>query len=170
MRRMLISTLLLVLVATLVDASAGNAASAAKAKSAAASSQAKHEFYAPADIVWSDAPPSLPAGAKLAVLEGDASKAGLFTMRLRMPDGYKIPAHWHPATEHVTIISGTLHLGMGSEWDETKATALTAGSFGYMPKGMRHFAWSEGETEVQVHGMGPWGITYVNPADDPRKK
>src|SRR5262245_22982071 len=129
---------------------------------------ADHAFFAPADIQWGPAPPGLPAGAKAAVLEGDPSKEGPFTIRAQMPDGYKVPPHWHPAIEHVTVISGTLHLGMGDKIDKAAAKTLPAGSFSYMPAQMHHFAWMEGETVLQIHGMGPWGITYVNPADDPR--
>lgn len=123
----------------------------------------------PADLKWGEAPATLPAGAKVAVLEGDPSAPNaLFTIRLKMPNGYKIPPHFHPADEHVTVISGTLNMGMGDAFDKKATTALTAGSFGVMPKGHHHFAWAKGETVVQLHGVGPWGITYVNPADDPR--
>src|SRR5688500_2811177 len=96
-------------------------------------------LYPPADIVWKDGPPSLPAGAKLAVLEGDPSKEGFFTMRLRLPDGYKIPPHWHPKVEHVTVISGTFNVGMGERFDQTTTRAMPAGTFGHWPAEMRHF-------------------------------
>jgi quercetin dioxygenase-like cupin family protein len=128
-----------------------------------------HSLHRPNDIKWQDGPPSLPAGAKFAVLEGDPAKEGFFTMRVRMPDGYKIPPHTHPATEHVTVISGTFHFGMGEKFDQSATEALPAGSFGYWPAGMKHFAWAKGETVVQLHGIGPWKIEYLNPADDPRK-
>lgn len=141
---------------------------------AAADEQAKaadHGFIQAGDIQWKDGPPSLAAGAKFAVLEGDPSKEGLFTMRLRMPDGYKIAPHWHPAVEHVTVVSGQFHLGMGEKFDASAGGhTLPAGAFAFMPAGMRHFAWTKGETVVQVHGMGPWQINYINAADDPRKK
>jgi len=121
-------------------------------------------------IQWGDAPPSLPRGAKFAVLEGDPSKPMPFVMRLKMPDGYKIAAHTHPAVERVTIISGTMALAMGDDLDLKKARKMTAGSFGFWPAGMKHLVWAEGETVVQLHGTGPWAINYVNPADDPRNK
>jgi quercetin dioxygenase-like cupin family protein len=124
--------------------------------------------FAPNDITWGPAPPFLPPGAQAAILEGDPAQAGLYTVRLSMPDGYQIPAHHHPTTEHVTVISGEFHLGMGDKLDTAKGTALPAGSFGYLPAEMHHFAWAKGATVVQVHGMGPFAITYVNPADDPR--
>ena len=91
-------------------------------------------------------------------------------MRLQLPANYRIPAHWHPADEHVTVMSGTLTMGMGDKLDETKGTPLTAGSFALMPSKMNHFAFAKAATVIQLHGMGPWGITYVNAADDPRKK
>jgi quercetin dioxygenase-like cupin family protein len=89
-------------------------------------------------------------------------------MRLRLPDGYRIPPHWHPKVEHVTVISGVLNLGTGRTFDQSATRELPAGTFGYWPAGMRHFAWARGETVLQLHGFGPWRVIYVNPADDPR--
>lgn len=129
---------------------------------------AEHKMFAPSEIKWVDAPPSLPPGAKLAVLEGDPAKPGPFTIRLQMPDGYKIPAHTHPTTERVTVISGTFHLGMADKFDEAAGHEMVAGSFAIMPADMKHFAWATGETVVQVQSTGPFVIKYVNPADDPR--
>jgi hypothetical protein len=126
-----------------------------------------HKMVTPDAIEWA-APPMLPAGVQMAVLSGDPGKEGLFTVRMKMPDGYHVPPHWHPTDELVTVIAGTLHLAMGSEFDETAGLALPAGGFAVLPKTMRHFAWSTGETIVQVHGSGPFAITYVNPKDDPR--
>jgi quercetin dioxygenase-like cupin family protein len=93
-----------------------------------------------------------------------------FTFRLKLPADYKIPAHWHPAIEHVTVISGTFHMGTGDKLDMAKTKALSAGSVAIMQPKTNHFGWTKDETVVQVHGVGPWGITYVDPADDPRKK
>jgi quercetin dioxygenase-like cupin family protein len=137
---------------------------------AAAKGANRHQAFTPDEVEWKDGPKSLPPGAMIAVLEGDPAKGGLFTMRLKMPDGYRVAPHWHPAYEHVTVISGTLNLGMGSQFDETKGKALPAGGFAYMAPRMHHFVWASGETIVQVHAMGPWGINYINPQDDPRKK
>jgi len=134
------------------------------------SATASHAIHTPDQIQWKVGPPSLPPGAKMAVLEGDPSKEGLFTMRVTLPDGYSIPPHTHPAVEHVTVISGTLHFGMGEKFDKSMAQPMPAGTFGYWPPGMKHFVWVNGETVLQVHGMGPWGIQYVNPADDPRNQ
>jgi len=88
---------------------------------------------------------------------------------LQLPDGFSIPPHWHPAVEHVTVISGTFNLGMGEKFDKSGGRALSAGAFAFMPPGMRHVAWTTGETVIQLHGTGPWKINYVNPADDPLK-
>jgi quercetin dioxygenase-like cupin family protein len=128
----------------------------------------QHGFFSPDQIQWKDAPPALPPGAKVAVLEGDPGQEGLFTMRLRVPKGYRIPPHWHPAFEHVTVISGAFHMGMGETFDASKGNRIPTGGFSWMAPGARHFAWVEEDTIVQVHGMGPWQLYYVNPADDPR--
>lgn len=126
------------------------------------------DIYVPADVRWKDGPAALPPGAKLAVLEGDPAKDGFFTMRLLLPDGFKIPPHTHPKVEHVTVISGVFNLGMGEKFDENGGHAMPAGTFGFWPAGMKHFAWAKGETVIQLHGLGPWTINYLNPADDPR--
>jgi uncharacterized protein (TIGR02246 family) len=121
------------------------------------------------ELVWRDAPPSLPPGAKIAVLEGDPMQPGPFTFRLKFPAGYRIPPHFHPVIEHATIVSGALSLGQGERWDDNKLVRLDAGDFIHMPPGTRHFIVATGETVIQLHSTGPWGITYVNPQDDPRK-
>jgi Domain of unknown function (DUF4437) len=129
---------------------------------------ADHGMLTAAEIAWKDGPASLPKGAKVAVLEGNPAEPGLFTIRLKFPDGYRIAPHWHPAVERVSIIAGTFQLGMGETFDQSKAKALPAGSFVFMAPKMAHFAWVEGETVVQLTGEGPWGITYLNVSDDPR--
>jgi len=129
-----------------------------------------HVFVTPGELSWQDGPPSLPRGAQFAVIEGDPKEEGLFTMRLKLPANYRIPAHWHPADEHVTVISGTFNMGTGNVLDATNGTALPAGSFAVMPAQMHHFAWTSEETVLQLHGVGPWQINYLNPADDPRKQ
>lgn len=127
-----------------------------------------HAIFRPESLHWIDATPGIPPGAKVALLEGDPDKEGLFTMRLRLPPGWKIMPHWHTAVEHVTVISGILHIGFGDKFDPSKADALAAGSFvRYLPKTV-HYAWVEGDTVIQTHGVGPWLVIYVNPADDPR--
>jgi hypothetical protein len=121
-------------------------------------------------IKWAPVPPFLPAGAKMAVIAGDPSKDGIYVLRLQMPANYKIPAHNHPTSEYVTVLSGDFHIGMGDKLDEAKGMHLTAGGFSVAPAQMNHFAWTTSATIVQVHGKGPFAITYVNPADDPSKK
>jgi quercetin dioxygenase-like cupin family protein len=127
-----------------------------------------HVMVMPDQVNWQPAPPTLPPGAKTAVLEGDPNKPGFFTMRAWLPEGYRVPPHMHPAAERVTIISGTLYLGEGDKFDESAAKAYPAGAYTSMPPGMHHFAFAKGATVIQISTMGPWGITYLNPADDPR--
>ncbi len=103
---------------------------------AAAQAKSPMALFPGTELEWKDGPSSLPKGAKLAILEGDPTQPGTFTMRLRFPDGFQVFPHWHTQTEH--------------------------------PAGTKHFAWAEGETILQLHGQGPWTITYVNAADDPR--
>jgi quercetin dioxygenase-like cupin family protein len=124
----------------------------------------------PESMNWMDAPPSLPPGAKIAVLEGDPGKEGPFVFRAKLPDGYRIPPHTHPKTERITVLAGTFHVGMGEKFDSARAKALTAGTYGFWPAGMKHYVFAEGETVIQFHGNGPWSLTYVNPADDPRNQ
>ena len=123
---------------------------------------------APDDMKWGDAPPVLPAGAKLAVVEGNPMKAGgYYTVRLHLPDGYKIMPHWHPVTEHITVLSGSFNIGMGDKMDESAAKPLPAGGYTMMPAKMHHYAVTKGDTTIQISGGGPFALTYVNPADDP---
>jgi quercetin dioxygenase-like cupin family protein len=125
-------------------------------------------LHPPAELKWQNGPPSLPKGAQIAVLEGDPSKEGPFVFRVKVPDGYRIPPHTHPKTERVTVISGQFNIGMGDKFDEKALTPMPAGTYGYWEAGMKHFVQIKGETVAQFHGMGPWSIQYVNPADDPR--
>jgi len=121
-------------------------------------------------IKWGDVPPFLPKGAKLAVLVGDPSQPAPFTIRLQMPDGYKIAPHTHPTDEHVTVMSGTFRAAMGTKWDDKALGDFAPGSYANMAATMPHFAQAKGVTVVQVHGVGPFVVNYVNPADDPSKK
>ena len=132
--------------------------------------QPAHKVVPADQVSWAAGPPSLPAGAQAAVLHGDPSKEGMFVMRLKMPPGYAIPPHTHPRPEIVTVISGTFNVGMGNAADRAKAQALAAGSFFAFDPGLAHYAHVAEETVVQISSTGPWGIEYVNPADDPRKK
>jgi quercetin dioxygenase-like cupin family protein len=133
-----------------------------------ATETAHSALYSPETIEWKAGPPSLPAGAKMAVLEGDPTKDGPFVMRLQVPDGYHIAPHTHPKTERVTVVSGTMFLAMGENLDRSAAKTLPAGTYGFWPAGMKHTAWFDGGTVIQIHGIGPWQINYLNPEDDPR--
>jgi hypothetical protein len=127
--------------------------------------------FTPDQIKWGPPPPFVAPGAQLAVLEGDPMAAtGDFTIRLKMPDGYKIAPHWHPKRENVTVISGVFKVGMGDQFEEGKLMNFPAGSFAYLDPDMHHYAMASGPTVVQVHGMSPLQFNYVNPADDPSKK
>ena len=122
----------------------------------------------PPALKWGAAPPVFEPGAQMAVLQGDPSKAGEeFTVRLRLPSGYKIAPHTHPTAENITVIEGTFLVGMGSTLDRTKMMALPRGAFVSAPAEHAHYAVARGETVVQVHAIGPFALTYVNPADAP---
>ena len=154
------------LLATILTLSAGAAAAQGNPQAAA-----PHAIVVtPDQITWGPAPALLPAGAKLAVLEGDPSKAAPFTMRLLMPDGYRIPPHYHPFVEHVTVVKGTFKVGMGDKYDAAALAELPTGTFAALEPGTRHFAQAKGETILQLHGTGPWTLVYVNPADDPSRR
>jgi quercetin dioxygenase-like cupin family protein len=130
-----------------------------------------HVIQTPAEAQWGPAPPLLPAGAQIAVLAGDPTKAVPYTVRLKFPARYAIPAHSHPTDEHVVVVSGSLTFGMGDklskETPENKT--LSAGGFALMPAQMNHYAYtSNEETTIILYGQGPVEFKYVNPADDPR--
>ena len=130
----------------------------------------KHAFT-PDAIPYGPAPAFVPAGAQLAVLEGNpAATTGDYTVRLKMPDGYRIAPHWHPQRENVTVITGTFKVGMGDRFDEGNMGVFPAGSFAYLDPDMHHYGMAVGETVVQVHGVAPFQINYVNPKDDPSMK
>jgi quercetin dioxygenase-like cupin family protein len=119
------------------------------------------------DVKWGAAPPLLPAGVKMAVMAGDPGKTGLVSVRLKMPAGYQIPAHWHPTDEHVTVLTGTLSLGMGDKLDTSTGQTFMPGGYVVAAAHMNHFAWTKTGATVQINLMGPFELTYVNPADDP---
>lgn len=141
----------------------------AGAVASAAAEPGAHLMLTPDQLKWTDVG-SVPPGAKLAVIEGPLNQPVPFTLRLKFPANYELPAHWHPAIEHVTVISGTFHMGVGDKLDKRKSTALAPGSVAIMQPKTHHYAWTEHETVIQVHGVGPWAINYVNPADDPRRQ
>jgi anti-sigma factor ChrR (cupin superfamily) len=171
MRR--VRTTLVVLAAAAIAVGTAGAQTAPKAKPAAkpAAAAPKHVMVAAPDVKWGPGPPSLPPGAQMAVLDGDPAVAGKpFVIRAKLPDGYRVAPHWHPTDENVSVLSGTFSAGMGDTFNEGSMTALGPGGYAKMPKMMHHYAMAKGETIIQVHGMGPFGVTYVNPKDDPRTK
>ena len=136
---------------------------------ATAVAQSTHTLV-PADTVqWGPAPPVLPSGAQISVLEGNPSEKGAVTLRLKFPANYNIPAHWHSMTERVTVLSGAFHVGMGDKLDRQASQTLEPGGFVSLPASMRHFAWTATPTVVQIDLEGPFDIFYVNPAEDPQK-
>ncbi len=131
--------------------------------------QQSHVLMTPDTLKWVN-PPTFP-GAKLAIVQGDPGKEGLFVYRVKFPPNYKIAPHFHKAGENVTVLSGVFHIGMGEVFDQKAGKEMPVGSFVAIPATHRHFAWAGAEeTLVQVHGVGPTDITFVNAADDPRKK
>lgn len=130
-----------------------------------------HLIITPEEANWAPAPDAFPPGAQLAVLDGNPmGTGGNYTVRLKLPDGYVFPPHWHPADELVTVVEGSFAVGMGEQFSESALKSLGVGGFAKMPQGMRHFAKANGGTVVQVSGAAPFAISYVNPSDDPRNK
>jgi quercetin dioxygenase-like cupin family protein len=123
----------------------------------------------PAKLSWGPVPPTLPAGARMAVVSGDPTKAGPFTIDLAFPNGYKIPPHFHPTAENVTVKSGTFLYGMGDKLDRKAMKPMKKGESGAIPANMHHFAQAKGKTTVEVSSTGPFVINYVNPSEDPQK-
>jgi len=140
------------------------------ASTAQADTMNGHTIVPPQAIKWGPAPAVLPPGAEAAVLFGDPSKEGLFVFRLKLPAGYSVAPHTHPVDEVITVISGTFRMGMGQAADQRKAQALPAASFFALPPGMAHYVFTDEETVVQISTVGPWGLTYINPKDDPQQK
>jgi hypothetical protein len=129
----------------------------------------QHVIAQPDSLKWAAAPPVLPKGAQITVLYGDPDKAEPFVFRLKFPASYKVAAHMHPNDYDVTVLSGTMYLGMGDNFDPARGDGLIAGGYLHLPKGMHHYEWTNDETVIQLSGVGPVGMTYLNPADDPRK-
>ncbi|TCH96363.1 hypothetical protein EJV46_20500 [Roseococcus sp. SYP-B2431] len=128
-----------------------------------------HATVQPDALRWT-APPAYARGAQFAVVRGDPTREGFYVVRLKVPAGFRIAPHTHPNDENVTVLSGGFNIGVGDRLDETKGELVRAGGFSFVAKGMTHYAWFTQETEIQLHGTGPQGITYVNPADDPRRR
>jgi len=131
---------------------------------------APHVMVAPGALTWGDGPPSLPPGARMAVVSGDPTQAQPFVIRAQMPAGYKVAPHWHPTDENLTVLSGTVALGMGDTFDQSAMKDLSTGGFVAIPADMRHTFMTKTAATIQVHGIGPFAVNYVNPADDPSQK
>jgi quercetin dioxygenase-like cupin family protein len=130
-----------------------------------------HTVVAAAELKWGPASPALPPGATSTLVSGDPAKEGQpFVIRVKFPDGYRIAPHWHPTDEHVTVLQGTFLIGMGEKFDKAAMKSLTVGGYAHTVAKVPHFAAAKGEAIVQVHGLGPFTLNYVNPEDDPRKK
>lgn len=127
-------------------------------------------MFVSSEAKWSPAPSMLPEGAEFTVVEGDPTQSGPFTLQLKMPDGYKVPPHWHPTDERLTLVQGTLAMGMGEKWSDDDMKSMTAGSFVLLPKQHPHYVVAKGTAVVQVQAEGPFDLTYINPSDDPRRK
>jgi quercetin dioxygenase-like cupin family protein len=126
--------------------------------------------FTPNTIPWGPPPPFVPPGAQFVVIEGDPTgPSGNYTVRLKMPDGYRIPPHWHPLRENVTVISGTFKVGMGDTFNKEKMGTFPAGSFAFLDPEMHHYAMASGEVVVQIHGTAPVQFNYINPQDDPAR-
>ncbi len=138
-------------------------------QSTSPSAATEHRVLKPSDLKWGDAPPGLPPGGKMAVLNGDPTQAGAFTVRLKASAGYKVMPHTHPTAERVTAISGSFKIGMGEKFDDASMQEMKPGSYVVLPPGMAHFAKvATKDSVVQIDSEGPFQINYVNPSDDPR--
>ena len=132
------------------------------AASVKAAAQPAAMLLAPADVKWMDAP-ELGPGVQVALLRGNPDKAGPLTMRARFPDGFKIPPHWHPEGENLSVLQGTFMLGLGDKWDDAKLVSLPQGGYASLPKRVRHFALAKGETVLELNGIGPFKTIWVAP-------
>ena len=157
----------LVAAACVLSAAASGAQTPAKHAAPAAGA---HVLLTPGDLKWGPAPPILPPGAQIAVLDGNPMAPGFFVLRLKFPNGYKIPAHSHPTDEHITVVEGTFGAGMGDVYADSGVHDFPVGSYIKMPKLMHHFAVAKGDVTVQIDGQGPFVVNYVHPSDDPSKK
>ena len=143
-------------------------APASTAAPAAAAAATNHKMWSAKTLEWKDLPSI--QGAKIAILEGPMNEEKPFIARIKMPSGGKIPPHWHPGIEHVTVISGTFAMALGEKWDDKALHTMGPGDVMIMQPKTPHYAMAKAETIVQIHGMGPWSVNYVNPADDPKNK
>jgi len=130
---------------------------------ASAAAQNQPTTVLPSDLKWSDMK-GMPPGWKVAVLVGDPEKAGPYVERIKIPPNANVPPHSHPDTENITVLDGKFGIGSGPKADKSKGQLLSAGSFYLLPANAVHFAWAgpQGAT-VQIHGVGPSGMTVIQP-------
>ena len=148
---------------------AKNTAEAPIEKAPSAEGQPRPQIAVGADdLRWTNGPAALPLGSRIAMLEGNPKREGIFTMRLRLPAGLRIMPHSHPVNERLTVISGTYAVGKGDRFDEKGLLELRAGGFSLMPANTRHFSMAREETVLQITAIGPWEMQYVKAGDDPR--
>jgi hypothetical protein len=147
-----------------VVVAAGTAFAQSPAPTAAPSGDAVWE----ANFTWVDGPAALPKGVKMAKLSGDPDQPGPFVARLKLPSGFVLPPHVHTTDENVTVVAGIVHSGRGETFDRTKTRRLTAGAYGLTPAGTPHFSHSPEGAILQIHGVGPFTVRYIDPKDDPR--
>lgn len=127
-----------------------------------------HVMLNPDAFKWMSAPEGLPKGAKVAVLSGDPSQPGPFTLRVTFPPNYQIKPHWHPSAENLTVLDGEIFMGTSQMFDPAKGTPIGKGGFVSMPAKSVHFLYTKAAATIQVNAIGPFAITYVNKNDDPR--
>ncbi len=137
-------------------------------KQAPGATAEKPVIFQPGEIVWKPAPEPLPKGVEWAVLAGDPAEAGPFIVRVRFPARSSIPPHRHPADEHATVLSGKLNIGLGDVFDRARTTAVEPGGYSLVPAGQAHFSWFAEETELQIHGQGPWETVYLEAPAPPK--
>lgn len=149
-------------------ASADQALGAAKNPAAHYGTNPRQEIFRADSLTWHPEK-SLPPGAQTVVIEGDPTKRGLVILRLKMPNGYRVPPVWHPAADRFTVILGTYHLGVGTKFDKEKTVSLSAGDHAWLSPAAPHFGWCTGETVLEIIGLGPFVTNYVNPDEHSRK-
>jgi hypothetical protein len=152
------------------DRKPGAAGDQSQTDTMASASAATADTASDGGLTWGPAPPGLPAGARVAVVSGDPAKAGPFTVRVEMPPDYAIRPHYHPTSEELRVLEGTVHLGHGSKWDEKAMKAVATNKPVTMAAKEPHFLHAASRAVVEVQSTGPFAITYVNPKDDPRTK
>ncbi|HEY8579350.1 MAG TPA: cupin domain-containing protein [Beijerinckiaceae bacterium] len=135
----------------------------------AALAEEHHAAVQPSQLKWA-APAAYGPGAMMAVVRGDPTKPGTYIVRLKAPAGFRIAPHTHPNDENVTVRTGSFNIGTGDKFDESRGVRVETGGYSFVMKGMTHYAWFTEDTEIQLHGTGPQGVAYVNPADDPRNR